>query len=72
MSADRRAQLAKFDSLEKVLRKLEKKELALREKLEGEEDEERRKELLRKLSVIKAQRKKGAQLRGQLAEQRDE
>ncbi len=59
LSADQRAQLAKYDSLEEVLTKLMAKEEAFREKLDGEEDKERRREILRKLEVIEAQRKKG-------------
>ena len=68
LSADRRAQLAKFDSLEEVLLKLERKEVALREKLKAAEDEERRREILRKLEVIEAQRKKGEKLKAEIGE----
>jgi hypothetical protein len=71
LSADERAQLAKYDSLEKVLRKLESKEATLREKLEGESDEERRREILRKLDVINAQHQKGAKLKEDIKKLRD-
>jgi hypothetical protein len=62
LSADQRAQIAKYDSLEKVLKKLQMKEVAMRKKLEQEEDQERRREILRKLDVVEAQRKKGIEL----------
>jgi len=71
LSADRRAQVTKADSLEKILKKLEKKEVTLREKLDGEEEEGRRRELLRKLEVVEAQRKKGEKLRKELERLRD-
>ena len=71
LSADKRAQLAKYDSLEKVLEKLETKEATWREKLDGEKDKQRRKEILRKLEVIEAQRKKGERLRQEIERLRD-
>jgi hypothetical protein len=66
LSADQRKQIAKYESLEKVLGKLETKEVALRGKLNVEDDEERREELVRKIEVIEAQRKKGAELKKEL------
>jgi len=71
LSADRRAQIAKADSLEEILRKLERKEQALRAKLDEEKDKARRKESLRKLEVIAAQRKKGEKLRKKITALRD-
>lgn len=71
LSADQRAQLAKYDSLEKVLRKLGEKEAAFREKLTDEEDEDRRHEILQKLEVIEAQREKGAKLKAEIEKLRD-
>jgi hypothetical protein len=71
LSADQRAQLAKYDSLEKVLGKLATKESALREKLGEEKDEERRGEILRKIEVIEAQRQKGAKLKQDIEKLRD-
>jgi hypothetical protein len=71
LNADQRAQLAKYDSLEKVLGQLEVKESGFREKLNGEKDEERRKEILRKLEVLEAQRKKGVQLKKEIERLRD-
>ena len=66
LSADQRAQLAKYDSLEKVLQKLDAKEESFREKLRTEDDDGRRKEIRRKLKVIEAQRKKGAKLKKEI------
>ncbi|MCP5059748.1 MAG: hypothetical protein GY937_23845 [bacterium] len=71
LSADQRAQVAKYKSLEKILKKLELKESALREKLDGETDEEKRGEILRKLEVIAAQAQKGGKLRQELGALRD-
>ena len=71
LSADRRAQIAKYDSLEKVLGKLQLKEQAFREKLESEDDEERRGEILRKLEVLGLQRKKGLELKKELEDLRE-
>ncbi len=71
LSADQRAQLAKYDSLQEVLGKLKAKEVAFREKLDEEDDEERRREILRKLEVIEAQRKKGEVLKKEIEALRD-
>ena len=71
LSADQRAQLAKYDSLQEVLGKLMAKEVAFREKLDEEDDEERRREILRKLEVIEAQRKKGEVLKKEIEALRD-
>jgi len=71
LNADRRAQIAKADSLEKILTKLGKKAAELREKLERETEEARRRELVHKLEVIEAQRKKGEALREELGALRD-
>ena len=71
LSADRRAQLAKYNSLKKVLKKLEAKEVALRDRLDGEEEDQRRREILRKLEVIEAQRKKGARLKKEIEKLRE-
>lgn len=71
LNADRRAQLAKSDSLEKVLKKLEVKDATLRERLKDEQDDEQRCKTLRKLKVIEAQRKKGEKLQHELREQQN-
>jgi hypothetical protein len=71
LSADQRAQIAKYDSLEKVLQKLEAKQAKFREKLKVEGDEERQREILLKLEVIEAQRKKGVKLKQEIEKLRD-
>ncbi len=71
LSADQRAQIEKYDSLEKVLEKLKKKEVALRQKLEGEEGKREQREIVRKLEVVEAQRKKGVKLRKEIERLRD-
>ena len=71
LSEDRRAQIAKADSLEKILTKLEKKAVALREKLHDAAEEAERRELFRKLDVVEAQRKKGEKLAKELEALRD-
>jgi hypothetical protein len=72
LSAKRRAQLAQYDSLVKVLHKLDKKEAALRESLKEEKDKKRSRELQHKIDVIEAQRKKGDKLRRKLEKLRDD
>lgn len=71
LSADRRAQMAKADSLEEILKKLDRKAKGLREKLDAEQDEDRRRELNRKLEVVEAQRTKGEKLSSELAAERE-
>ncbi len=71
LSADQRKQIARYESLEKVLGKLEAKEAKFRGKLDVEQDEELRGELVRKIEVIEAQRKKGAKLKKKLDALRD-
>jgi hypothetical protein len=71
LSADSRAQVAKYDSLEKVLRKLDAKHASFREKLKATDNEERRSEIQRKLEVIEAQREKGAELKRELDKLRE-
>jgi hypothetical protein len=71
LSANERAQLAEYESLEDVLQKLEAKEAKLGEKLADENDEDRRREIERKLQVIAAQRKKGLVLKQELEALRD-
>ncbi len=68
LSADRRAQIKRAGVLKDVLKKLEKKEARLKEKLDREKDAARRREILRKLEVLRAQRKKGVKLQKELAD----
>jgi len=71
LSADRRAQMAKADSLEEILKKLDRKAKVLREKLDAEQDKHRRRELSRKLEVVEAQRAKGEKLSSELEAERE-
>lgn len=71
LSASRRKQIAKYDSLEKVLEKLEAKDVTFREELAAEVGEERRTKLVHKLEVIEAQREKGMKLKAELDEVRE-
>ncbi len=66
LSAKKREQLAEYESLLKVLRKLKKKQADLSARLEGEEDEESRRKIQHKLEMIEAQRKKGQRLKREL------
>ncbi len=58
-NARRRRELAELDNLKAILDKLEKKEVKLRKKLEGEDNDNKKARLERKLKVVDAQRKKG-------------
>jgi hypothetical protein len=72
LSANKRAQRVEYKSLVKVLRKLDKKEASLRERLDGETDKQKRESINHKLDVIQAQRAKGEKLKRKLEKQRDE
>lgn len=63
LDAERREQLAKYDSIKHVLKKLKDKENALKDELRHEDDEEICKQLQREIEVIFAQRKKGVELK---------
>ncbi|MBW2396626.1 MAG: hypothetical protein JRG95_20430 [Deltaproteobacteria bacterium] len=71
LNAERRAQIAKYESLEEVLQKLQTKEVELRAKLEEAAGKGRRREILRKLEVVEAQRKKGEKLKKEIKDLRD-
>ena len=71
INADRRAQLQKRGVLAEILEKLAKKEASLLEKLANETDDEQRQRLIRKLDVLKAQRKKGQALSDELKDADD-
>jgi len=59
LGTERRAQIAKYDSIKHVLKKLKKKENALKDKLKKEQDEKARQRLKKEMNVLSAQRKKG-------------
>jgi len=63
--------LERVPTYKEQIRQLDKKDLALREKLDRAEDEEQRHQILRKLEVIAAQRKKGAELSAELEAARE-
>jgi len=68
LGAERRAQIAKYDSIKRVLKKLKKKENALKDKLKKEHDEKARKRLQKEMDVLSAQRKKGVNVLKELKE----
>lgn len=70
LSADRQAQLRKYESLEKVLKSLRAEKKALEKKLPNTTDEEKRQEIASSLKVISMQRKKGLGLLKELKEER--
>lgn len=63
LDSEKREQLAKYDSIKRVLKKLKKKENALKYELTHEFDEEVGKQLQLEIDVIFAQRKKGVELK---------
>lgn len=59
LSAKERERRAERDAMQKVLKKLKKKEQALRAQAEAESDEKLRAALQARCTVVHAQRKKG-------------
>jgi len=70
LGAEQRAQLAKYNSIKRVLKKLKKKENALKDKLKKEQDESTLKQLKKEMDVLSAQRKKGVKMLKELKEAR--
>lgn len=68
LDADRREQIAEYDSVKRILKKLKKKESALKEQLKTEQNEEVISQLQREIDVIFAQREKGINLQKSLKE----
>lgn len=68
LDADRREQIAEYDSVKRILKKLKKKEKALKEQLKAEQHEEVISQLQREIDVIFAQREKGINLQKSLKE----
>ena len=62
VNAEKRDQLAEYDSIKKVLKKLKKKRDQLREEIDKCDDLAEREQLQKKLDVLTAQRQKGLQL----------
>jgi hypothetical protein len=59
LDADKKKQQDKIASIKIVLKKLKKKELALKQKLRNEDNKKIRRHLQKDLKIITAQRKKG-------------
>lgn len=70
LSADHHAQLEKYKSLKKVLKKLRIEKHGLKEQLADTSDTEKQKEISSRLKVISMQRKKGLKLLRALKEER--
>ena len=62
LNAERRAQIAKYDAIKKILRKLKKKTNLLKSRLENEQSEAKREHLKQEIEVMTAQRKKGVSI----------
>lgn len=67
-SLDRRARARRREELWDILSRLKKKEVELREKLDAEMDEQKRRELQAKIDVIYKQRSKGISLLKEMKE----
>ncbi|MBV1882604.1 MAG: hypothetical protein KUG82_13280 [Pseudomonadales bacterium] len=82
LNSDRRYQLAQYDSIKKVLKKLKSKRNQLREKIafiDNNQDEihkannsDERQKLQSKLDIVNAQRKKGVRLMKELKSIRED
>jgi len=71
LSAERHAQLEKYNSLKKVLKALRFKKRKYEEALANETDEAARHELASRLKVISKQRKKGLEVLKELKKERE-
>ena len=71
LSAERQAQLEKYESLKKVLKALRIEKRKLEAELTTETDEDARHDLASRLKVISKQRKKGLTVLEELKKERD-
>jgi hypothetical protein len=71
LSEERKAQLAKYSSLKKVLKSLKHEKNRLKDELENTRDEAYQRELESQLEIIRAQRKKGLKVLKKLKKERD-
>ena len=71
LSAERKAQIKKYDSLKKVLKSLRVEKRRLKEQLAAARDEEERQEIESRLAVVSKQRKKGLKVLKELKKERD-
>jgi len=62
LGIERRAQIAKYDAIKQVLKKLKKKENALKERLKKALDGKAHNQLKKEMEVLSAQRKKGVKI----------
>ena len=62
LGIERREQIAKYESIKHVLKKLKKKENVLKDKLKSELDEKVHIRLKKEMDVLSAQRKKGVEI----------
>ena len=70
LGAERQAQVAKYDSIKLVLKKLKKKQNMLKDMLKKEHDAAVRKGLKKEMDVLSAQRKKGMKILKELKQAR--
>jgi len=71
LGIERREQIAKYDSMKLVLKKLKKKENALKDKLKNELDEKIHSQLKKEMDVLSAQRKKGVEMLKKLKDEKN-
>lgn len=71
LSAERKAQIKKYDSLKKVLMSLRVEKRRLKEELAAARDEEEQQEIESRLAVVSKQRKKGLKVLKELKKERD-
>lgn len=68
LAADKEKQYEHTKCFKDILKKLKKKEIALKEKLENEKNEKKRNQFKKELAIIYVQRKKGINAIKQLKE----
>lgn len=71
LNEEHQEQLAKYESLKKVLRALRREKAALKESLATTEDEAARKDIESRLKIVSAQRKKGLKVLKKLKSERN-
>jgi hypothetical protein len=70
LNSERKAQIARYDALKKVLKSLREKKVKLKKELERSNSEAERTEIESKLRVVSKQRKKGLKLLKDLKSER--
>ena len=71
LNADHKEQLEKYKSIKSILKKLKKKELKLKLKLESTFDKAQQDQLKKELHILFIQRKKGIDLKKKLKNERN-